>query len=104
MSKTYDPKKEAEKTSEDMMLTLLGGGNAGKKTLVILLDQTRVFEMNIKPEDVEARNAGMRMLYDMVGGPTPESGRKLVKALVKGLGYDYEAFKEGVHEDSSDQQ
>jgi hypothetical protein len=96
--------KAAEENSKDMLITYFGTGGAGLRSFSMMLHQTKVFEPALEPGEVEARNAGMRLLYTMLGGSNEESARKLIKAIIKGLGAEYEDFKEDIHKDSLDKE
>lgn len=106
MSQTDNKKMQAEiakankEDSKDMKMTFLGTGDRGQRTLWMVLKQTKVLKLHLKPEEVEARNAGMRILYDMLG---ENAGVKIMIALIKGLGGTYEDFKEETHRDSQNQ-
>jgi hypothetical protein len=89
-----------KENSEDMLMTFMGTGDEGFKTLVMVLNHTKVFKADLKPEEVEARNAGMRIIYDMLGGKTDASQQKLLGALIKGLGGVYDEYKHEFRRDS----
>jgi hypothetical protein len=103
MSETNVELKErlSRETSKDMMMAFLGRGDAGLQSFARVLKQTKVLTDNLKPEEVEAHNAGMRIIYDMLGGC---SQNKLIGVFIRGLGAEYNAYKEAVRKDSSDQQ
>lgn len=76
---------------EDLTLylktTLLSG--QGRIALKTIIHQTGIFTYNSKPEQVAARNAGMRILYDILGGITDEHGETLADCLIDGLSRKY---------------
>jgi hypothetical protein len=77
-------------------MTFLGSGDEGRKALVMVLRETKVFQDKIEPEDVSSRNAGMRILLDMFGG----DGNKLMEAIINGLSGSYDSFKDDFRRES----
>lgn len=74
-----NPRNPKDELAKDMQAAFLSG--SGEKALKVMIFEAGIFIPDTKPDQIAARNAGMRMLNNITGG----DGEVLADALIEGL-------------------